>query len=183
VRLRVFALLAAVLLGGCSDDDPAPTTSPATGRGITAQLPEGWQSTRTNLIPHLTDPRQAFVAATFPLRYRETECSHVPGSALEDLGPRDAFVELEERGTGGASMPPRPERFGPSGLGPSEASACVPKARFVDDWFDFSDAGRRFHVRVAFGPEATAETQDEAWAILDSLEIDPAVKPDWANAG
>ena len=29
-----------------------------------------------------------------------TGCAHVPGSALEDLGPGDAFVTLQERGLG-----------------------------------------------------------------------------------
>ena len=181
--MRRALLLVAVLLAGCGEDEPAPA-KPANGRGITAQLPPGWEATRTNLTPQLADPRQAFAAATYPLRYRRTECANVPGSALEDLGPRDAFVELEERGRGaGGAFPPRPERFGP-GLGTeSTSSECVPRARFREHWFEFSDAGRSFHVRVAFGPEAPAAVQDEAWRILDSLWINPDVAVGWKSAG
>ena len=175
--------LSAVLLAGCAEERPA-ATSPAAGRGITAQLPEGWQATQTNLTPDLGDPRQAFAAGTYPLRYRRTECAQVPGSALADLGQRDAFVELEERGRGGGGVfPPRPERFGPSLGTESTSSDCVPGATFREHWFEFQDAGRRFHGRVAFGPQATAETQDQAWSILDSLRIDGEVQPDWPNAG
>jgi hypothetical protein len=182
--VRRLAVLTLVLLAGCADDDDARRTTTATGRGITAQLPDGWQATRTILTPHLGDPRQAFAAATYPLRYRPTDCAQVPGSALEDLGPRDAFVELEERGRGrGAVWPPRPERFGPSLGTASTSNDCVPRASFREHWFEFEDAGRRFHVRVAFGLQAPATVQDDAWSILDSLEIDPAVKPDWENVG
>lgn len=174
---------AIAVVAGCADDE-SRTTTPASGRGITAQLPEGWRVARTSLTPHLGDPRQAFAAATYPRRYRRTQCVHVPGSALEDLGPRDAFVELEERGTGGGGIfPRRPERFGPSLGTTSESTECVPRASFREHWFEFTDAGRNFHVRVAFGLEATARTQDEAWSILDSLRIDPAVRPYWENAG
>ena len=181
--MRRVLLLVAVLLVGCSDDDDRARTSPGTGRGIVAQLPEGWRATPTNLTPRLGDPRQAFAAATYPLRYRPRDCSHVPVSALEDLGPRGAFVELEERGTGGGAVwPRRPERFGPSLGTVSGQRECVPDGDLREHWFEFEDAGRRFHVRVAFGLEATAEVQDEAWSILDSLKIDPSVKPDWPNA-
>ena len=169
--ILLVAVAVAVAVAGCADDEP-PRTTPASGRGITAQLPEGWRATRTNLTPRLGDPRQAFAAATYPLRYRRTDCAHVPGSALEDLGPRDAFVELEERGRGrGGIVPPRPERFGPSLGTESTSSDCVPGARFREHWFEFADAGRHFHGRVAFGTQATAETRDQAWSILDSLRV------------
>ena len=182
--MRWFAAVAVFLvLAACGEDEQSASTSPASGRGITAQLPEGWDATRKSLTPKLGDPRQAFAAATYPLRYRPRDCAHVPVSALEDLGPRDAFVELEERGRGGNAFPPRPAQFGPSLGSDSEGNDCAPAARLREHWFEFEDAGRRFHVRVAFGPEADARVQDEAWSILDSLRIDPAVRPDWQNAG
>jgi hypothetical protein len=59
----------------------------------------------------------------------------------------------------------------------------VPAARFSDHWFGFTDAGRHFHVLVAFGPAASAATQTQAWQILDGLRVDPAVRPDWPSAG
>lgn len=177
----VTALLASALLAGCSGAAEPPRTL-AEGRGLTAELPEGWRATDTNLTPGLGDPRQAFAAATYPLRHRPTECAHVPGRALEDLGPHDALVELEERGQG-VRAAGRPERFGPSLGGRSEAYACVPRASFREHWFEFGDGGRHFHVRVAFGPQAPADVQEEAWSILDSLRVDPAATPGWRSAG
>jgi cation diffusion facilitator CzcD-associated flavoprotein CzcO len=107
----------------------------------------------------------------------------VAGSALEDMGPADAFVTLLERGRDPGStwpdFPERPTHFGPGLGGPSEASACVPGARFRDHWFGFTAGGRHFHADVAFGPGAGAETRAQAWAILDSLRVDPRQTPDW----
>ena len=125
--------------------------------------------------------------ATFELRYRRTACAHVAGSALEDLGPGDAFVTLQERGldpgSTWAGFPHRPARFGPELGGRSEASECVPAARFRDHWFEFTAGGRHFHADVAFGPRASPETRAQAWAILDSLRVDPQVRPDWPASG
>lgn len=157
----------------------------AFGRGMSAELPPGWRQARERLTPQLTDPREVLALGTFPLRAEAGECGHMPTGALEDLGPGDAFVTLQERGRGRATLdfPPRPERFGPHLGDRSEAGECVPGARFTDHWFGFSDAGRRFHVLVAFGPEASEERRAEAWRALESLRIDPGLRPDWDDAG
>ena len=73
--------------------------------------------------------------------------------------------------------------FGPGLGGPSEASACVPRAHFRDHWFGFTAGGRHFHADVAFGPDARATTRAQAWAILDSLRVDPRARPDWPSSG
>jgi hypothetical protein len=185
--MRAAALIAlafAVSVAACGKSEAPASKDEDTysTHGVSVQLPPGWQAANESLTPDLGDPRQALAVGTYPLRYRRTGCAHVPGSALEDMGPGDAFVELEERGRArGPSydFPPRPERFGPSLGAPSEAAECVPKARFEDHWFGISDGDRRFHVRVAFGPEATAAVKNEAWGILDSLRVDPDTKPDW----
>jgi hypothetical protein len=172
-----------------ADQAVAPSTAPTTvsAHGLSAELPPGWQPASESLTPDLTDPREELAVGTYPLRYRQTGCAHMPGSALEDLGPADAFVTLEERGLGvpdgEADFPPRPAQFGPALGGPSEARTCAPGARFSDRWFGFSDGGRHFHVLVAFGPQASAEVQRQAWAILDGLQVDPGVRPDWQSAG
>jgi hypothetical protein len=168
---------------------PPPAASPMTVRahGLTAELPPGWQAASESLTPHLVDPREELAVGTYPLSYRPTECAHMPGSALEALGPGDAFVTLEERGLGvpegEADFPPRPARFGPALGGPSEAGACAPGAHFSDHWFGFSDGSRHFHVLVAFGPRASEQVQRQAWAILDGLHVDPGVVPDWQSSG
>jgi hypothetical protein len=202
--VRNALIVAALVVTGCAETDvapeqarqaalprtaPPPTTPPMTVRahGLTAELPPGWQAASESLTPHLTDPREELAVGTYPLRYRQTECAHMPGSALEALGAGDAFVTLEERGLGvpdgAADFPSRPARFGPALGGPSEAGACAPGAQFSDHWFGFSDAGRHFHVLVAFGPRASAEVQRQAWAILDGLRVDPGVVPDWQSSG
>jgi len=159
----------------------------ARGRGLTVQLPGGWSRAHESLTPSLIDPREVLSVGTAPLRYRATECAHMPGAALEDLGPADAFVTLQERGLDPSStwpdFPPRPAHFGPELGGRSEASACVPSARFTDHWFAFSDTGRHFHALVAFGPHAPPAVRDQAWGILDSLLVDPGVRPDWRSSG
>jgi hypothetical protein len=190
-------MLAAALLtlGACGEAGSVPREAPAPPppsvevreHGLAVSLPPGWQAAPESLTPHLVDPREELSVATFPLRYRETTCAHMPGSALQALGPGDAFVTLEERGldpgSAWAGFPARPARFGPGLGGPSEAGACAPDARFSDHWFTFGDGGRHFHVLVAFGPQASAEVQRQAWAILDGLRVDPSVAPDWQSSG
>jgi hypothetical protein len=186
--LAATALAAALLLAACGGDDAAkPAASTHTAHGITVALPAGWQRAPRSLTPHLTDPREVVAVATFPLRYRRTLCAHMPGSALEDLGPSDAFVTLMERGLDRRSswkgFPARPKHFGPRLGAGSEASDCAPKARFTDHWFGFTDGGRHFHVLVAFGPKASTATRRQARKILDDLRIDPNVRPDWPSSG
>jgi hypothetical protein len=184
------ALAAALLLAACGGHSAATPPPPShtvtdTEHGLTFELPPGWQRASVNLTPHLEDPREVLAVGTFPLRYRATQCAHVAGSALEDLGPEDAFITLQERGldprSSWAGFPDRPAHFGPSLGGTSEAGACVPTGRFSDHWFTFSDAGRHFHVLVAFGPKAPADVRVQAWGLLDSLRVDPAVRPDWKS--
>ena len=155
--------------------------------GLAGELPPGWQRATVSLTPGLEDPREVLSVGTYPLRYRPTDCAHLPTSALEDLGPRDAFVTLQERGldprTGWLDFPPRPARFGPELGGPSEAGECAAGSRFTDYWFGFTDGDRHFHVLVAFGADAPVSVRREAWAILDDLRIDPAVRPNWRSVG
>jgi hypothetical protein len=189
-KLAAIFAAATVTLGACgsgteSTSTPAPPRVTYSAHGVAVMLPTGWQHARATLTPYLGDPRQVLAVGTFPLRYRQTGCAHVPGSALEDLGPRDAFVELEERGrvTGSdrQEFPPRPARFGPKLGTPSEASECVPKANFTERWIAFTDASRYFYARVAFGPKTAADERDQTWSILDSLKVDPTVRPRWGK--
>lgn len=191
LRLAACAVVL-VVIAGCGETahevSPASTPPPVTEvsqHGLFVALPAGWQAAPSSLTPHLTDPREELAVATFPLRYHEGGCAHMPVSALQDLGPRDAFVTLQERGIGATEngFPARPGHFGPALGGTSEAQQCTPSGRFGDHWFTFRDAGRFFHVLVAFGPDVPADVRTRAWAILDSLRVDPAVVPDWHSAG
>lgn len=182
------AFATTLLLAACAGGDAAkPAASKHTAHGITVTLPAGWQRAPRSLTPHLTDPREVVAVATFPLRYRRTPCAHMPGSALEDLGPTDAFVTLQERGLDPGSswkgFPARSKQFGLRLGGSADARGCVPGARFTDHWFGFTDGRRHFHVLAAFGSQATAATRRQARKILDDLRIDATVRPDWRSAG
>jgi hypothetical protein len=199
--MRARTLVAATLAVSCAACGGAtersvkvlPATPPPVvhqGHGLAVELPPGWQAASQNLTPDLGDPREVLAVGTYPLRYRDEaqSCAHIPISALADLGPRDAFVELQERGLDAGSawtdFPARPARFGPQLGGRSEAADCFRHdAGFTDHWFGFTDRGRHFHVRVAFGPQTSAAVRRQAWAVLDGLRVDGAQLPDWRSAG
>jgi hypothetical protein len=195
--VRLAALLIAVALtaaacGGREARVSSPAASGAAGvgrlaaHGVSVSLPPGWAAAPAPLT-RTTDPREVLAVGTFPLRYRPSGCTHLPTSALEDLGAADALVLLMERGLDPAAswpdFPPRPDHFGPELGGASEAAACAPGARFADHFFGVTAAGRHFHVEVAFGPRASAATQAQAWGILDDLRVDPNAGPDWPASG
>jgi hypothetical protein len=184
--LATFTASSAMLLVLAGTSSPPPPVERYVAHGVAVELPASWQHAPSSLTPNLSDPREVLAVGTYPLRYRPTRCAHLPGSALEDLGPRDAFVTSQERGRDPSSswpdFPPRPPHFGPELGGRSEASECEPGARFADHWFTFSDGGRHFHVLVAFGPGASATTRQQTWAILDSLHVDPTVLPEWPSS-
>jgi hypothetical protein len=175
------------VLAGCGQQAGA-ASAPVTyqAHGLTVQLPDGWQHAEGRLT-RLEDPREVLSVGTFPLHYRQVGCYQLPTSALEDLGPGDALVTLLERGADAHSswpdFPPRPAHFGPLPDDRSEARECAPSGRFSDHWLRFTAAGRHFHLLVAFGPEASAATREQAWSLLDGLQVDPEPKPDWQSAG
>jgi hypothetical protein len=193
---KALPLLVLLALVGCGEeraDERAAVAKPPSfrvvegERGLEVELPAGWQEAETTLTPQLTDPVEVLAVGTYPLREGGENCNHVAGRALTEMGPRGAFITLQERGydrnSSWPDFPPRPARFGPELGGPSEASACAPGARFTDHWFGFSEANRHFHVLVAFGSDAPQAVRDQAWAVLDSLRIDPSIQPDWQSSG
>jgi hypothetical protein len=177
VRFALGATIAALVLAGCSDEHRSRPSATFSARGVTVELPAGWHAAHANLTPNLSDPREVLAVASYRLRYRPDDCAQVPVSALRDLGARGAFVELEERAKSGppsSEFPRRPPHFGPALGGPSEATACVPGTRMSEHWFGFTDHGRHFYVRVAYGPAASSATKNDAWKLLDGLKVERA---------
>lgn len=197
-RLVLIAVSAVVVvLGGVAaaqslmTDEPvmfpvegsSPTPSPGGGsgeqsftdeeNGFTVTYPDDWHRAEESLTPNLADPIELFSVSSIPLVYQETDCSHMPTGALEEMGDSDVFVSVQERGGRDGkrdNYPPRPADFSkdaePSML------ACIPED-LVANWIPFSDGGRRFYALVAFGHEAPTEDREGAWAVLNGVRFQP----------
>jgi hypothetical protein len=153
--------------------------------GYSVRFPSGWHRVTEPLSPELSSPREIFSVGSIPLRYRQSNCEAWAGSAQQQLGPTDVFVTVREIGVGSRPVRdamPRPARFGDGSQLPSERSAC-PGSEALIQHFRFRDARRRFDVLVASGPGASERTRRSAFAILDSLKLDPDVRPDWSSVG
>jgi hypothetical protein len=183
----MLAVLAAALLAACGETGTPRTTVPQLpAKGYTVTVPNGWHRAGYSLTPTITDPVELLSLATSPFGGRDGICD-----ALARVVPNGAFVTVEERGRGayrGSYFPPRPARFRrePADESNSTWPYCgvpngAPPIPMDDYWFGFSDAGRAFHVLVAFGKDAPEDVRDQAWAALDSLRLDPEVMPDWAS--
>ena len=189
VSLLGLAFLAAACGGASEALQTGPTTtSEAPGwttfedpeARLTVSHPPDWLPAPERLMPGLSDPRELVALSTFDARRGGENCAHMPENAIEDMGPTDALVVVEERlaeveGGLPSDYPPRPSHFGASDGGyPSEAVDCLDRRKeFFDRLIPFSDAGRSFYAYVAFGPETPSAVRTEAWAILDRLEIAP----------
>jgi hypothetical protein len=131
-------------------------------------------------MPPLDDPRELVALSTFDPRPGGENCAHMPENALEEMKATDALVIIEEQHggpeSGGGTLadyPERPEHFGAEHGYRSEAVECLDQAKaFFDRFIPFRDAGRRFYAYVAFGSEAPPTIREQAWTILDRLEVD-----------
>jgi hypothetical protein len=152
--------------------------------GLSLSYPRSWQTAPSTLTPVLVDPVTPIAVATYPLDNPQLlgECDIVPQRALEEMGPRDAFIAVyvfQGLATFGSTAG-RPEPFGPDlawngGALPHRASGagiqCTENVPgFVGD-LSFDDHGKHLSVLIAFGPQASAETRDEVYRILDTVTV------------
>jgi hypothetical protein len=172
------ALLLMTLVAGCGGDgERSPGTtipSPVRERDFTFELPKGWHLFSESQTPGLTNPVEILSAGTVPPGGPDDgSCAHIPVGALERMGPQDGFVTVQER-YGEPHFPDRPERFTlPERSEGTDAEVCARNGEQLDiHWFGFRDAGRGFHVLVAFGRDAPPERRAEAAALLDSLHFE-----------
>jgi streptogramin lyase len=147
-------------------------------RGFSVAYPGSWYRATESLTPILVDPVEILSVGTYELRPGGERCAQFPDPALDELGPEDALVSIQEEPS--LKRPewwsPRPAHFGPDdGRGDDESPGCVSQPKeFFHRWIPFQDRGRGLYAFVAIGREASAETRRETWAVLDSLEFDPA---------
>jgi len=184
----VFAVGCAARGGGVASKPSSPVASPqpASGwvsyrdddHGFRVAYPVTWHRATESLTPTLVDPVEILSVGTYELRPGGGRCAQFP-RALDELGPKDALVSIQEEPSLGrpGAWPPRPTHFGPEdGTGDDESPGCLSEPKeFFHRWIPFQDRGRGFYAYVAIGREVPAAARREAWAILDSLEVDPAL--------
>lgn len=184
VALAVMAAVAAVplLRNGEAERAAAPATpewTTTTIDGDAVSLPPGWQLAPESLTPHLVDPKERFSAATFPVRYVEGRCSHLPDGAVGSMRSTDALVSVQERrldDAGQAPAPtfaPRPPSFEQAAADRSEIGGCLGDDAIETRWIPFADAGRNFYALVVLGRDVAPATRAQAFAILDRLRFHP----------
>jgi hypothetical protein len=155
-----------------------------TGRGVSVEIPNGWQPAR-HPISRVSDPREVLAVGTFELRFRAGNCDPFAGQAQQDAVPDGVFILLQESAPyapepGPRQFVPRPAHFGPD-FGDGGAVGCS-RGPAQRQWMPFRDGGRYFFAMLVAGESAPRERVQEAYAVLDSLVIDPAVRPDWEGS-
>ena len=183
----VAAVLAATLLVACGNEkvstpaatiiEPVPrwTLYHDTGGRFSIRFPAGWVRATQSLTPLLSDPREIVSIGTYTMRPGGELCEHLPANALEDLGPEDAFLSIEERAAPHLAVyPARPTQFT---LGkPNEEFDGVGCVRDPNDlfqwWLSFRDGDRAFYALVALGKSASEETRQQVLETLNSFQVD-----------
>jgi hypothetical protein len=143
-------------------------------------LPPGWTIATETLTPNLGTPTEILSFGTYGLRPGGDACAQVPVNALEDLGPTDAFATIQERPHAYPSdvfldRPVHLESLAvpKNGRRHLEVPECLsdPDKPMSMWWIPFRDEGRAFYLLVAVGPDASDQTSDRLWEILDGIRF------------
>lgn len=188
------ALLTALsLLGACTDTKSGPlekrsnTTASSVADGWVVEDDPEWlyeiaHPSSWRLGPLLVshgDIRQweMLSLGTYELRPGSKKCPHIPANALNDLGPEDAFLWIQEPEYLDG-FPPRPPTFAPDFTTRSDHSNELSIFRCVDGRRDFrfstiafEDRGRNFFALLALGLQASETTRRDLVSVLNSLRI------------
>lgn len=154
---------------------PAWTTYHDQEGRFSIRYPAAWERSIQSLTPGLTDPREIVSVGSYHMRPGGELCAHLPVKALEDLGPEDAFLTVQERAQPHlADYPPRPIHFD---LGePTEGfdgELCVREpGDLLQWWLSFRNGTRAFYALVALGTSASEETRQQVTQTLNSFHID-----------
>jgi hypothetical protein len=174
---RFLAATAVFVLVGCGAEGAAEAPSWVAYRdrdhGFAVRYPAHWHRAEQRLTPSLVDPLEILSLGTYPLEPGSTRCNHFPVRAVEDMGPMDVFVSLQERrNPAPGELEPRPRPFRlPTAPG---YMFCVPDPNRLDAWIIFGDGGRGFYMIIAVGKDAPPQTRRDLLDVLESLEFDPS---------
>jgi hypothetical protein len=158
---------------------------------FTVTYPNEWLVSHQPIQPNLSSPFEILALATYPLRPGGEAVIdfQLPRNAVEDLGPNDILIWLNDAGEAGEGngMPARPSAFEPSTPCENWSRLCPePEGDWMRGfdqpipgihgwWLGFHDAGRQFYVFVGMGEQAYADPARAqlAWDVLDSLRFLP----------
>ena len=194
-----WVILLLVLLIGCGSDHGIHRSSSTAGRsqypgwtthldklaGFTVSYPPQWHRALAPVAPGLFDPRERLALATYPLRRWPEPCvGRSPGRpGNRDLGPRDAFVTVQERGrnpgNSWSDFPRRPTHFTFEQGAPAAEVGCATELGAVARLINFTDSGRHFDAIVILGRAVSAQTRRDALRVLDSLRFSANTLPSW----
>jgi hypothetical protein len=176
----LLLVIAALLLAGCGDQEtelPAAagmTTFTDERLGLEVTFPSDWQRAQESLTPALTDPREILSLGTVtPVANGEgVNCAQHAEATLARLGPRDAFVTVQERANATSSeMVEGPPRLAAVEPDDSEAPGCLQRdVPFETYWMPFRSGGRGLYAMAAIGDEADP---GPVQAVLGSLRLRP----------
>lgn len=182
---RLIAIAAAVVVAaGCGTRAVplaaagAPLTWTSELDGLALQHPDRWRVAGQPMTPYDTDTFEVVALSTFDPPAGDGRCDPVPLTALEAMGGDDALLVLREAVPGWEEAE---DRALAAVREVADRPGCPPPSLDVHAWErDVVDeaTGRRFHAYVAAGGDAPSALVDEAWAILDSLQVEAVPGPD-----
>lgn len=169
-----LALLVVVAVGSVLSPpsvviDPV-TREVSTWTGASVELPEGWQVGSATLMPN--GPTEQFVASTAPLPVGGDTCTQVPEAAMEQLGPEDALVSVQQLHSTEPSGPTigAIEDWRDEHLNQTEIRNCPHNGEELQlYWFYAQLDGSGYRVLGAFGSQASEERKGEALSVLNSF--------------
>jgi hypothetical protein len=168
-----------------TETDGERTTLHDENDSFTVTYPNDWLVSDEPIQPNLSSPFEILALATYPLRPGGEAVIdfQLPSNAVEDLGPNDILIWLNDAGEGNG-MPERPSAFEPSTPCENWSRLCPepegdlqgfdqPLPGIHGWWLGFHDDKRRFYVFVGMGEQAYADPARAqlAWDVLDSLRF------------
>ena len=154
--------------------------------GFSMEYPAGWV-VADDPLTDLIQPSEVVSIGTYDLQpggHSRQGLNAVLPSALDQLGPEDVFITLQEYEGVIADVRPRPPVFSPETV--CSDPRCTDGLALGFEgmrawWFSFQDAatGRTFSVLVALGEAAFEDParRDATWEVLNSLEFVGSGRP------